>query len=552
MKNFIFKNRGEILLVITIIDVFFSIFMVADAYDEISLYWYIEVSSNFLVIAIAIYLYVKLGEYEYLVTRNDVINNHSPAVSIYYDAKMKQLNVSESAATLLNLPAKKQYNIEDLKQVFEKQDWEGIKKFFKHEQDYKLIDNTGSVAIQNRDYSQLFLRYHAHHISSISHDLEGVIFWFADFTDSIKSEFELIDLVKRYRLIAFEFDVIFNHLPFPVWRREANGEVVFYNKAFAELDNELKKETSANVALEKIMKNLANEAIGTSQPARTKKHFIFHNTHHVYEFVEIPLGKHIGNIGVALDVRGQDKLEKTLKSFQSIFENVLEYSNNAIFIIDNKRRVIQFNQAYVNMFELDSLWLATQPQFTQLLDKLRETKKLPEVKDYKDYKELQVQMLGEFSHPQTKFMHLPNGQTLRESIIPSKGGSIIFIYDNVTDILGVEILYNELQGVYAATLESVAEAIVSFNADGRLKSYNQKFVGLFGLNDDYLMSLPHFSSVLEKTQTVDEAGKKLFKAELISCLESRRAKSCQLQCGQNNSIVNIRSMPDASILVVFS
>jgi PAS domain-containing protein len=266
-----------------------------------------------------------------------------------------------------------------------------------------------------------------------------------------------------------------------------------------------------------------------------------------YEFTEIALGAHVGCVGFALDIRDKENLEKNSQSLQSIIDNILDYCTSALIIIDSKKKINEYNQKFIQMFGLDNEWLATKPLYLELLDKLRELKKIPEVKDFKDYKELQLRLLQEMTSPQTRFLHLANGKVLKCSIIPTKSGNTIVMYEDTTEIVNTERIYNELQSVYHVTLNSLNVPVANFSANGRIRYYNQKLASLLQITEDDLISLPHFKVIFDKS-TLDSQEKELLKSEIISALESRKNKTFSF-LGYD---VNIKAMPDTSALLIFN
>jgi hypothetical protein len=58
----------------------------------------------------------------------------------------------------------------------------------------------------------------------------------------------------------------------------------------------------------------------------------------------------------------------------------------AFAVFDADQRLAHFNQAYVDLWQLDAKWLATHPRDGEILDRLRQSRHLPEKADYRDWK----------------------------------------------------------------------------------------------------------------------------------------------------------------------
>ena len=58
----------------------------------------------------------------------------------------------------------------------------------------------------------------------------------------------------------------------------------------------------------------------------------------------------------------------------------------AVAIFGPDQRLTFFNEAYRALWQVDAAWLATKPSDGELLDRLRELSRLPEVVNYRDWK----------------------------------------------------------------------------------------------------------------------------------------------------------------------
>src|SRR5205085_9379690 len=102
--------------------------------------------------------------------------------------------------------------------------------------------------------------------------------------------------------------------------------------------------------------------------------------------------------------------------------------------------------------------------------------------------------------PQTELMHLPDDRTLSVSVSPHPLGGLIFVYEDVTDRLALERLYNTLIEVQRETLDNLFEGIAVFGSDGRLKLHNPAYRKIWGLSEADLAGEPHFGDIVEKTR----------------------------------------------------
>ena len=136
-------------------------------------------------------------------------------------------------------------------------------------------------------------------------------------------------------------------------------------------------------------------------------------------------------------------------------------------------------------------WLAAQPSFEEVLERLRELRRLPEAADFRAFKCEQLRMFTSVIEPQQELMHLPDGRTLLLSISPHPFGGLTFVYEDVTDRLALERSCNTLTQVRRATLDHLFEGIAVYGSDGRLKLYNPAYLAIWGLSEDDVAGEPH-------------------------------------------------------------
>ena len=131
----------------------------------------------------------------------------------------------------------------------------------------------------------------------------------------------------------------------------------------------------------------------------------------------------------------------------------------AIAIFDANQRLDFANNAYADLFGIDSVWLADRPVFGDILDRQREVRTLPEVADFRVFKAELAAHFADLKNPLSELMHLPDGRTLRQSISPQGDGGIIFAFDDVSQQLGLERSMKEAGAVQREACPSAARRV---------------------------------------------------------------------------------------------
>jgi signal transduction histidine kinase len=166
----------------------------------------------------------------------------------------------------------------------------------------------------------------------------------------------------------------------------------------------------------------------------------------------------------------------------------------AFAVFDGEQRLAHFNQAYVELWQLDPEWLGTHPRDGEILDRLRQARRLPEKADYRDWKKHWLSAYGSNAQMEDEW-HLPDGQTLHV-IADGDGEGVTYLYENVTERLAMESRHNALIQVQRETLDTLREAVAVFGTDGRLKLYNKAFADIWRLSSRLLDAEPHIEDVI--------------------------------------------------------
>jgi sensor histidine kinase regulating citrate/malate metabolism len=77
---------------------------------------------------------------------------------------------------------------------------------------------------------------------------------------------------------------------------------------------------------------------------------------------------------------------------------------------------------------------------------------------------------------------------------------MLFAYEDMTDKLTSERLYNHLIKIYKNTIEHINEGISIFNQNGKLYLHNQQYCKIFDLDNQYLNTKPHLMDIFKQIE----------------------------------------------------
>jgi signal transduction histidine kinase len=233
---------------------------------------------------------------------------------------------------------------------------------------------------------------------------------------------------------------------------------------------------------------------------------------------------------------------------------VLHKLGTAVAIYGADERLKFFNHAFVHLWHLDENWLRGEPTMGEVLEGLRDQRRLPEIVDFPAFKAEQRKMFTSLIAPVEELTHLPDGTTLRAVITPHPFGGLLLTWEDVTDTIALERSYNTLMAVQRETLDNLYEGIAVIGGDGRLQLSNPAFGRMWRLPDHVLDAAPHISEIVEHMPlfiAVDDDWPAQ-KAEIIAILTDREGSKGRIERA-DGSVLDYATMPlpDGAVLISY-
>jgi len=346
---------------------------------------------------------------------------------------------------------------------------------------------------------------------------------------------------------------ILNMAPFPIWQRDGKLDIRYYNIAYGEAVEELHDKADETPEIDKKVRGLARLAFESGKPISEYQHIIQSGQRKLFHISEYPLPQEEKLVGFAVDMTEIDRLKEELSRHMSAQDDLLESSASAMAIYGADMRLKSFNYAFVSLWKLDELWLDTQPTYGEILELLREKRKLPEQANFQLFKQQQLKLFTDLIDPREEFFYLPDGKALRVIAIPHALGGILFAYEDVTDRLALERSYNTLIAVQRETLDNLHEGIAVFGEDGRLKLCNPGYIRMWNLPPETTQTEPHISEIVEKCRLLFAVEDwDAFKKAHIERIQSRNYLAQHLERA-DGKVIDWRKvpLPDGATLISY-
>ncbi len=357
-----------------------------------------------------------------------------------------------------------------------------------------------------------------------------------------------------------DVEALIDTLGFPVWRRGRDLSLKWANRTYADIvkSDPADAEGDDDVELGDSpfsipQAELAATAKATGKAQRDRRYVVVNGERRAFEIVEAPIGDD-EVAGFALDVTELDEVKSELQRHIESHAETLDTLKTAVAIFSLDKHLRFFNSAYAQFWQLDETWLASEPHHSEVLEAMRESRRLPEQADFPAWKKSRLNLYTEVIEPLEEVWHLPDGSTLRVVVQPHPFGGLLVFYEDVTDWLVLERSLNTLLAVQSATLANLYEAVAVYGSDARLKLYNNAFARVWNLEEEFLEGEPHITEVVDRTRDLFGIVENWpdVRERTISAVTNRNSDSGQSELS-GGTIIEYASLPlpDGAMLLTY-
>ncbi|HUO53944.1 MAG TPA: PAS-domain containing protein [Rhodoblastus sp.] len=281
----------------------------------------------------------------------------------------------------------------------------------------------------------------------------------------------------------------------PVWTRGPDQALDWVNAAYARAVDAKSPADATERGLE-LLERPAREAAARARQAgnvwRRREYVVVAGVRRLMDVLDAPLPG--GGGGMADDLSELEALRADHALQVESHIRTLDQIATAVAIFDRSKHLVFANAAYRHLWGLDQAFLEQKPSDSEILDRLRAARRLPEQADYRGWK-ASLHAVYQTVEPAPQVWHLPDGRTLRVAFDPNPQGGITYLFDDVTERFTLESQYNSLARVQSETLDALQEGVAVFGADGRLKLCNPAFVRLWRLPVNLVAERPHIDTI---------------------------------------------------------
>jgi signal transduction histidine kinase len=287
-------------------------------------------------------------------------------------------------------------------------------------------------------------------------------------------------------------------IPGPAWTRGVDGRIAWANLAYAR---------AVEAADSGVWRRRAPAVVAGGRK--------------LFEATEVATAD--GAAGLASDLSELETARVEMERHLDAYSRMLDQLSTAVAIFDRAKKLTFYNAAYRQIWSLDPAFLDSQPTNSEILDRLRATRQLPEQADFRSWK---AQALAAYQaiEPIESVWHLPDGRALRVVASPNPQGGVTYLFDDATQSYALASQVNAMTRVQGETLDALKEGVAVFGADGRMKLINPAFAEMWRFDPARAVDRPHIDELARLCAPLLDDGQLWdgLRARIVDLPEERR------------------------------
>ncbi|MGE0563351.1 MAG: PAS-domain containing protein [Pseudolabrys sp.] len=367
---------------------------------------------------------------------------------------------------------------------------------------------------------------------------------------------ELAELTTRHDMMlgtARTLRGVIDALPAPIWAHDDTGILTFVNAAYVRAVDAADATEAVDNGVEMFDRagraQLAQARTG-NQKYTGRLPAIVSGQRRSYDVVDLPSG--YGSAGIAVDATEVETMRAELGRMIDAHRRILDQLPTGVAVFDAGQRLDFCNAAYRALWELDAGFLEQSPSDSNILDRLRTARKLPEEHDFRQWK-AKLHEAYRAVEPREAMWHLPDGRSLRVVTMPNPEGGVIYLFHDVSERLAMARRYDALIKVQSETLDHLTEAVAVFGSDGRVRLHNPAFAKLWKFAPGALADNPHAETVTAWCQAQHDDGAvwRTLKGA-VTAIDNRQPTQARIE-RRDGTVIDCATLPlpDGATLVTF-
>jgi len=190
-----------------------------------------------------------------------------------------------------------------------------------------------------------------------------------------------------------------------------------------------------------------------------------------------------GVIYTAVSAAREVAADAALGAFRQTLTQTFASLDSGLAIFDQDRALTLFNPALAEILSIPVEFVITKPSLFTFLDRLREDRRMPEPRNYKEWRENLTELEGGASgHGYAATWTLADGQVLDVKGRPHGNGAFALIFKDITHEIALTRQFRAELDLSQAVLDSLDEALVIFDNARVLTLSNAAYAAMWGVD----------------------------------------------------------------------
>jgi len=329
-----------------------------------------------------------------------------------------------------------------------------------------------------------------------------LLLWFVDTSAGEEERAKLSLSLRQTEGALNSLTQVIEAAPFPMWYRGPDLKLGLVNSAFVHAVEGRDAGEVIDRGAELIDAQGEESALASARQAHEQGRVvsrmqpaIIRGERRMLRIVDVPLST--GAVaGFAVDVQDLEDARAELARYIESQRELADRMTAGTAQFDADRSLSFFNRPFAVMSQLDPEWLAEQPEFDRVIERMRDEQRLPETRDFPAWKEERRGWFTSADEVIEEEWMLANGDHIRVVAQPLPDGGLRLFLEDRTEQLRLASARDTLLRVRAATFDNLYEAISVFASDGRLYVWNRRFIDDWDLDEEWLSTHPRIDELV--------------------------------------------------------
>lgn len=278
--------------------------------------------------------------------------------------------------------------------------------------------------------------------------------------------------------------------PYLVWRETRDGTPIWVNRAYLEAARKTFGDKRATQwPLPRLFPDLAfggRTRLALPDTQETSENW--------FDITSIPVGR--DTLFTAYDANATVRAETQLNDLMQTLTKTFAQLSTGLAVFDKSRNLALFNPALTDLTRLPVDFLAARPSLVEVLDKLRETRVIPEPRDYRAWRKSISDLESAAKDGNyCETWSLAGNLTYRVTGRPHTDGAIAFLFEDISAEMSLTRQFRQELELSQALLDNMEDATALFSPTGVLLQTNGAYRDLWCEDAD---------SLLTETSIIDE------------------------------------------------